>query len=194
MKLLRIIAGAALALGMAIWLAAIASAAVAAPNVFGTLDDDLPVHTAAYAAFEEAEQSRLVAGQIMLGVFTLVDRIMYVGAALAVIGGLIVMIPGGGWKRPSMLLMLLGLALASACCVLYIQMSPELYTLLTERFAAAEAGDIVKARAIVEQFDPLHERATMLFQIQLVGLVLSIAALGSGICNRGSVHTQDPHS
>ncbi len=178
MMALRGFAGAILAIGLASWLAAIAAAAVSAMNVFGTLGD-LPVHTDGYGAFEPSEQSRLIAGRIMNGVFLSVDRMAFAGAAVAAIGFVLLLITRIGWARPAILFTAICLAVGVSCCVMYATLTPDLQALLAERFDAARAGDVERASEIVSQFDPLHERANRLFQVQLIAVACAIASFGA---------------
>lgn len=176
-RTLRFIPGILLAVGLSLWLAAIACAAVAAMNVFGTLDN-LPLDTETYAAFDFDEQSRLVAARIMSGVFGTVDWMTFIGAALSAAGLMGVwMLPGR--FRARNLILTLGIGAGAVCCIMYAIMSPELHSLLADRLAAAESGDVESARAIVAEFDPLHERANRLFQFQLGAVLIALIAFGS---------------
>ena len=184
-------------LALILWISALISAAVAAMNVFGSLND-MPLELEQYGAYPAAEHPRLAAGRIMEGVFFLVDLLQFIAVPL-VAAALIaqVTIFRLSLKRPANTIRTACIVLAAGIFAYHaIMLAPGMNRELRAYWAAAEAGQVEQAHAHRTAFNADHPRADALLRLNLVLLLVaaaSSAAAFSPTGGRRAGHLQTPH-
>jgi hypothetical protein len=179
-------------LALVLWLSALVSAAVAAMNVFPALDALRPT-AAKYAAVEAGAHARLVAGDVMEGVFTTVDLLQFAAVPLAVLAlAAQILALGFPWRTPANVIRIACTLVAAACFAFYaLALAPAMNRSLREAHAAAERGDVPAMRAARAAFDERHPRATAIHQIDLALVVVAIVASAAAFAPPAP-HPRDP--
>jgi len=164
-------------LALTIWIAALISAAVAAMNVFPTLDETV-LTLERYAEYPEAEHPRLLAGRIMERVFFLVDLLQFGAAPVAVLALLVQVFVFGMPLRRAGHIIRAGCIVAAAGLLTYhaTLLAPGMNRELRAYWAAAEAGEIEAARARREAFNAYHPRADAVLRLNLLLLLVAVGA------------------
>jgi hypothetical protein len=171
---LHVIARVGLAVGLAVWFAALASAGVAAMGVFTTLPELAP-HVPEYAAFPASEHGRLAAGIVMERIFAAIDATQAVCAVVAVIAAFLLSIRA---RRRSIALARLGLVAVATVLlgVHLVFLAPRMQVELVDFRDAARGGDLEKAALHRGGFEQLHPTADRILRVNLF-LVLGAIAL-----------------
>ncbi|MHC4415452.1 MAG: hypothetical protein ACYS0G_09230 [Planctomycetota bacterium] len=179
-------------LGLALWLAALVSGAVAAANVFGTLGD-MPMHLEQYAAYPADEHGMLAAGQVMDGVFFAADLLQFFAIPLTVLTLIahlaIYRLPVT--SKANLVRTVCVLAGAALFAYHATMLAPNMNRELRQRWEAAEVGDVAGARAHQRAFNELHPRAEMVLRINLI---LVVVAVGASAIALGPGGRKDPPS
>lgn len=169
-------------LALTMWIAALASAGIAAMNVFGTLQA-MPIRLERFSALPLEAHGRIAAGQIMEGVFFTVDVIQFVAAPLTVLMLLaqlaIFRLP---LRSPSNLIRTV-CVLGAACVLAFhaVMLAPAMNRHLRQYWRSAEAGDLAVAHSHLDQFNDRHVVANRLLQANLVLLVIGVAASAAAL-------------
>jgi hypothetical protein len=164
-------------LGLILWIAALISAAVAAMNVFPALKA-MPIELADYANYPSDQHWRFAAGQIMEGVFFLIDVMQFVAAPLVLIT-LIAQL--AVFRMPlrsiSNLARAACIAVAAGLFAYHATMlAPKMNRALREQWEAAKAGEIERADALRAAFNADHQTADAILKLNLILLIVTAGA------------------
>jgi hypothetical protein len=167
-------------LGLVLWVSALISAAVAAMNVFGTLDE-MTLTLEQYAAYRSEHHWRLAAGHIMEGVFFTVDLLQFIAVPIVIVTLLLQMllfrIP---FKRPSNLIRTIALVIAGLLFAYHATMiAPKMNRELRAHWSAAERGEVEQAAAHRATFNEYHPVADAILRLNL--LLVLVGAAGSAV-------------
>lgn len=176
-------------LALIAWCAALIAAAIAAMNVFGTLNE-IAVSWSDYEAYPAEHHSRIVAGHIMEGVFLLVDIMQFIAVPLVMIMLLLQLTAfKQPWRRASNLLRSVCLIIASALFVYHVlAIAPSMNGELRRYWSAASSGDVARAESHLQAFNRLHPKADAILRLDL--LLVLVAAGASAVALSQSPATQ----
>jgi hypothetical protein len=162
-------------LGLALWIAAIVSAAVSAMNVFPGLDP-MPITHADYAAWPLAEHGRLAASLVMERVFFTVDLLQFMAIPLVVVTGIARLALSPELRRRRRAWMAaVAIFLATAGFAAYAaSIAPPMNRALRQFWTEAAAGNLDAAREHRERFDEGHRIADPLLRLNLVLLLIGL--------------------
>jgi hypothetical protein len=163
--------------GLALWVSAIASAAVAAMSVFPTLDA-FGIWLDAYPAYPGEEHGRLLAGHIMDGVFRTADRMQAVAACLVVLPLMWQLVSRRVPQRPianGLRAVAVGLTVSILAVHLFV-LAPRMNDHLNAFRSAARAGDAAAAASERAAFNELHPVADGLLRANLGLILVTIVA------------------
>jgi len=164
-------------LSLAIWIAALASAGVAATGVFGKLlHTDLLLNE--FASYDHSAHGRLAAGMVMEPIFTFVDLVQLVaGAVVALTLALQLMMFDMPLKRPANLIRTVCVLIAAILLVVRMAtITPEMNRELRAYWAAAKAGQVEEAGAHQQKFDRRHPVVSKMFGATFALLLVTVAA------------------
>jgi predicted metal-binding membrane protein len=152
--------------------------------VFGTLPGlglSLPEFAAYQPEGDPGSHGRFAAGMVMERVFWIVDMIQFVAAPSLLLTMIVQLVAPGARSAPTANLVRLLCALAAAGTLAYQAsvLSPAMNRELRASWAAARQGDHAAARLQSDRFQTDHPRATAVFNIRLIALV--VAAWASAI-------------
>jgi hypothetical protein len=178
--------------GLILWISALVSAAVAAMNVFGTLDK-MSLTLERYAAFPAEDHARLAAGHIMEGVFFTVDLLQFIAAPLVVITLLLQLtVFRMRWRRPANLVRVIALIIAGGLFAYHATMiAPTMNRELRAFWAAAEAGDVDEANAHRAAFNAYHPTADAMLRLNLLLVMLGAGASAVALSTTGARSAAD---
>lgn len=164
-------------LGLTFWIAALASGAIAAMHVFGTLPK-IGLTLSEFGSLPVDDQARIAGGKVMVGVFGTVNGVQCIGAALTMLGLVIMRIStrraDRSWLRIGRTVCVL-IALALLAYQLAV-LSPRLNHELHAYWESAAVGDVSAARMHRAAFDADHPRSTQIFSATLIALLLAVVS------------------
>lgn len=164
-------------LALSLWLAALASAGIAAMNVFPTTDA-MPLTLDDWPMREGIEHNRLLAGHIMDGVFFAADAVQFVCVPLVVLT-LVVQLwsQRRSWRRPANAIRAAAVLVAAAMFSYYaLGIAPRMNSELRAFWAEAKAGDAAAALSHRQVFNELHPTADAILRVNLILVLIAIAA------------------
>lgn len=167
-------------LALIAWCAALIAAAVAAMNVFVSLNE-IAVSWSDYDAYPAEHHSRIVAGHIMMGVFFLVDIMQFIAVPLVMIMLLFQLTAfKQPWRRVSNILRIVCLTIAAGLFIYHVlAIAPSMNRELRAYWSAASSGDVTSAESHLEAFNRLHPKADAILRLDL--LLVLVAAGASAV-------------
>jgi len=169
-------------MSLAAWLAALASAGIAAGNVFGVLDD-MSLELERYATYPSQEHGMLAAGHVMEGVFVTVDLIQIVAIPLTLLAlGMQLAVYRLPLRSPANAVRTLCLVAATGLFAYHATaLAPRMNRELRARWSAAEAGDVAAARAHQMAFNQDHPTADLILKTNLILLIIALGASAAAL-------------
>jgi hypothetical protein len=169
-------------LALTMWVAALASAGIAAMNVFGTLPG-MRIALERFAAMPPQTHGRIAAGLVMADVFFTVDLIQFVAVPVVVLTLLMqLLLFGLPLRAPAN--MIRSLCILGAACVFAFHatmLAPRMNRELRAYWGAAEAGEMAQAENHLEAFNARHPIADNLLRTKLVLLVIGVMASAAAL-------------
>lgn len=181
-------------LALTIWIAAIASAGVAASGVFTVLPRlglTIEQYEPALGG-DTAEHGRLAGGMVMEPIFAGADVAQVAaGIVLAITLILQLTIFNMRWRSPANLIRTICIAMAVALVVIHVAaIAPRMNRELRAYWQAVSSNDQDSMRAHREAFDADHRGANRLYQWRLLALLVAVVSSGAAFtCSQRSAST-----
>lgn len=179
-------------LGLGLWLSALVTAGVAAMNVFGSLPA-MQVQLPQYSAMPADSHGRIAAGKVMERVFFTVDLMQFIAIPVTLIAMLLqfatLRLRAGA---PANLIRVGCIVIAAALFTIHATaIARPMNRELRSYWRAAESGDVEQAASHLSAFNAKHPVADTLLRINLILLVVAVAASGAALTPpRPSAHAE----
>lgn len=180
-------------LALTMWVSVLVAAGTAAATVFSILPSTeliLP----RFREFPGSEHGRIAAGMVMEPIFTFVDIVQIVAAALVLVMVALQWVVFKNGRRSLLNVLRVGAIIAATALLAYraVAVTPDMNRDLRAYWSAAEAGDLEVAAAHRATFDAAHVGASNLFSATLALLVAAVLASPAALDGRARPEPRKP--